>query len=166
MHVYDRGWDERSGAWPATGMTLGEARAFAGAHSMRLPTVGEWMWIAAGPRGQRFPYAQGEMVSVANTADLGLGRLAPAGTFDNGRTPNTRVHDLLGNAWEWVADYYGTYPTHAATDPKGPKKSRWHVRRGGSHGSPLRHITTTNRDIGGRLNQVATQGFRVCRDAQ
>ncbi|HRV82667.1 MAG TPA: SUMF1/EgtB/PvdO family nonheme iron enzyme, partial [Planctomycetota bacterium] len=35
---------------PAVGMDLAAAEAFAAWRSMRLPTVSEWLWIAAGPR--------------------------------------------------------------------------------------------------------------------
>ncbi|MCP3919959.1 MAG: formylglycine-generating enzyme family protein [bacterium] len=94
-------WKPYTDTWPATGMTLDEARRLAELRGMRLPTVMEWMWVAAGSRGQRWPYAK-VMDSAANSAELGLGRLAPVGTFYNGRTPNTEVYDLVGNAWEWV----------------------------------------------------------------
>ena len=94
-------WDGASLHLPATGMTHPEAAAFASARGMRLPTVGEWMFLAAGSRAQFFPYGQNREIAVANTAEIGLGRPAAAGTFPGGRTP-TGIHDLLGNVWEWT----------------------------------------------------------------
>jgi formylglycine-generating enzyme required for sulfatase activity len=88
---------------PATGMTLAEAQAFAAAEGMRLPTAREWLRVATGPTGrQPFPWKPVPHASVANTLELGLGRLAPVGTFESGRTP-AGLHDLHGNAAEWVA---------------------------------------------------------------
>lgn len=87
--------------WPATFLTFDEARRFAAARGMRLPTPREWVRIAAGTREQRFPWGGGDAESIANTLELGLGRPTAVGTFEEGTTPNG-IHDLLGNVWEWV----------------------------------------------------------------
>ena len=52
------------------------------------------------------------------------------------------VHDMLGNAWEWVNDWYApdTYSQPNRIDPTGPEKGRSKVRRGGSYHCPL-HLT-------------------------
>ena len=99
-----------AGRHPATGMTLPEARAFATARGMRLPTVAEWMCIAAGTGAQPWPWGTLEQDSSANTADLGLLRPSPVGTFQNGQT-FSGVHDMLGNVWEWVEGPVPTYFT-------------------------------------------------------
>lgn len=86
---------------PATGMSLVDARLFAAARGMRIPTFDEWMWCAIGPRNRRFPAGQNQR-ALANTADLGLFRPTPVGAFESGRTPDTGIYDLLGNVWEWL----------------------------------------------------------------
>lgn len=88
---------------PATGMTLAEAEAFAVDQGMRVPTAREWLRAAVGSRAQVWPWGPFPARSAANTLDLGLDRLAPVGSFESGSTP-AGVHDLLGNAEEWVSD--------------------------------------------------------------
>lgn len=96
-------WTEVHPSYPATGMTLGEARDFAVLEGMRLPTSREWLRIAVGTRAQYFPWGKGSKESVANTLELRLGRRAPVGCFESGSTPSG-VYDLVGNASEWVID--------------------------------------------------------------
>lgn len=96
-------WPEAIESWPASGLTLDEARAYAAARGMRLPTAREWIRIAAGTRAQPFPWGLARASAVANTVELGLGRPVPTGTFEQGASPDS-VYDLLGNVAEWVEE--------------------------------------------------------------
>ena len=97
-------------AWPAVGMTLTEAQAYAESRGMRLPRASEWLWIAGGARAMRHPYGVSPMDSAANSLELGLNKLTPVGTFYNGRTPGDPIFDLQGNAAEWVNSLHWAYP--------------------------------------------------------
>lgn len=85
---------------PVVGVTFDEAEACAAARGMRLPTFEEWMWCAIGQLARPTPSGQIQ-VNVANTAEVGLARPAPVGSFESGRTPATGLYDMLGNVWEW-----------------------------------------------------------------
>jgi len=99
--AFRAGWSEATRRWPASGMQLDQARAFARRRGMRLPTVAEWMRIASGTRGQSWPWGVVDLESAANTLDLGLGRPVPVGSFENGNT-YAGVCDMLGNVAEWA----------------------------------------------------------------
>ncbi len=90
----------KRGAWPAYA-DFYEAQEFAQRRGMRLLTVGEWLYAAAGARGNRYPWGRLFQSSVANTLELGLRRPLAVGTFENGRSP-FGCYDMLGNAAEWV----------------------------------------------------------------
>jgi hypothetical protein len=55
--------------------------------------------------------------------------------------------DLVGNLWEWTADYYepGAYALASTTDPTGPLEGHVHTVRGGCWNSFLTNTRVTNR---------------------
>lgn len=103
-------WTPESDDWPASFMTLDEARRFARSRGQRLLTAREWIRVASGTRPQLWPWGKNAASSVANTLELNLGRPVPVGTFEQGRTP-TSIYDLVGNIAEWVEDPVSGYTT-------------------------------------------------------
>src|SRR5579883_2169612 len=65
------------------------------------------------------------------TADDGFATTAPVGSFPKGAS-RYGVNDVVGNVWEWVADWYGDYPKDDQVDPAGPEKGDERVIRGGA----------------------------------
>ncbi len=95
----------------------------------RLPTEAEWEYAArAGTTGPRY----GELDRIAWYGGNNNGKLYPVGL----KPANAwGLHDMLGNVWEWTADWYGVYRTYngfAAVDPTGPSTGLRRVFRGGS----------------------------------
>ena len=91
------------GFLPATGMTYFDAQSYAAWRGKRLPTSGEWEWAGRGPNGFEYPWGEGFVETIANTAELGLLRPTTVGTFYNGRSQFSGAYDLVGNAAEWTA---------------------------------------------------------------
>ncbi len=108
-------------------------------HHYRLPTEAEWEYVARdGKEGLR-PVAIEKLGEVAwyikNSSDQPQ-------TVAGLKANSYGVYDMLGNAWEWVADWYAddTYSEQARTDPVGPGNGVARVRRGGSYHCPLHLI--------------------------
>jgi len=95
-------WDEATAELPAYA-DWSEAARVAELRGMRLPTASEWLYVAAGRIGHRYPWGKNPQRSVANTLELDLLRPSPVGAFESGRGP-FGTYDQIGNVWEWVAD--------------------------------------------------------------
>jgi formylglycine-generating enzyme required for sulfatase activity len=172
LAAYVASWPATTADWPASYVTLAEARAFAAARGMRLPTAREWLRIACGTseRPYVYPWGGGLARSVANTLELGLGNPAPVGTFEQGRTPLS-IYDMAGNVWEWVVDPIPipgeAYDRGASLDPD----VAWAM--GGSHLAYLRRLyddaKSSNyffeQDLDPRTRSRDV-GFRCCADAE
>jgi formylglycine-generating enzyme required for sulfatase activity len=134
---------------------------------MRLPTEAEWELAArAGTDGSRY----GNLDEIAWYADnSGKQRLDSAEIlktdaknyskrlFDNGNAPKPvgqkrpnayGLYDMLGNVWQWTADWYGEkyYAASEKQDPAGPPGGTFRALRGGSWFNDPRVVRVSDRD--------------------
>ena len=170
--TYQETWTPPTADWPASYMTLLEARALAASRGMRLPTAREWLRIACGTseRPYAYPWGGGLARSVANTLELDLGNPAPVGTFEQGRTPLS-IYDMAGNVWEWVEDPI-SFPREES-DRGGYLDPDVAWAMGGSYLSHLRRLYDDAKGINYFFEQdldprtrARDVGLRCCADAE
>lgn len=139
----------------------------------RLPTEAEWEYAARA--GKQSVYAFGDDASqlgdYAWYDGNSNGETRPVG----GKRPNEwELHDMHGNVWEWVRNWYGSYSIKTAdasadaavVDPVGPESGTYRVLRGGGWSSIAGGCRSADRDRADPGGADRHLGFRLLREVR
>ncbi|KXB09157.1 hypothetical protein AKJ60_00835 [candidate division MSBL1 archaeon SCGC-AAA385M11] len=138
--------------------------------NFRLPTEAEWEYAArAGTKTARY-WGDGIDCSQANYGNgfsdackgKNPGRTTKVGSY----SVNTwGLYDMLGNVWEWCADWYDSdaYSQHSRNNPIYDSGGSYRVRRGGSWSFNPSYVRCANRSYTLPGDTVSYLGFRLYR---
>jgi formylglycine-generating enzyme required for sulfatase activity len=120
----------------------------------RLPTETEWEYAARA--GTQTAFYTGDITEQICKLDPALDRAGWYCGNSGGKSqshpvgrkePNAwGLYDMMGNANEWVEDWYGEYPSGDVVDPTGAESGEYRVVRGGSWGFNAEYSRCASRD--------------------
>ena len=134
------------------------------ANGYRLPTEMEWMWAAMGAdtTGWAKAFAGRNGTNVIDHCAWYYTNSYNKTHIVGTKIPNELgLHDLSGNVWEWVWDWYVEYPTGRLENYKGPDLGSGRGLRGGSFVSNSSACSVDYRNANSPYDRNSTIGFRV-----
>jgi len=156
---------------PVERVSWNTIQGFLSQTGMRLPTEAEWEYAYRAGTTTAFHGYTGQL-SGTNDDNL-LGNIAWFGSNSNSQTRPVGgklgngygLHDMSGNVWEWVNDWYGSnyYSTSPSVNPQGPSSGTYRVLRGGSGAYNSNDCRASRRLSDNPGDSYSAFGFRVAR---
>jgi formylglycine-generating enzyme required for sulfatase activity len=163
--------DPSRSSYPVLWVSWFQANEYARWAGKRLPSEVEWERAARAGSDTRYPWGDSWEPDRANIFDTGgkdrWGAESPVGTF---AANAWGIHDLIGNAAEWVQDVYHTSYGGGPKDgtaweqETGPSAERRRVIRGGSYFDPASKQRVSRRSSRKPTEYHRTVGFRCAAD--
>lgn len=183
FEVTQQEWTEVMGSNPSLFSDLGKSpvhpveqvswnmiQAFEAATNLRLPSEAEWELACRAGSSTAFNNSSNNEATIGDLAWFGA-CCWPPNSDDHSHPVGLKLgnalgfHDMHGNVWEWVEDWYSaTYYSQSPTsNPPGPSTGTKRVIRGGSWYEPAGQCRSSAR-VGATPAVMSSKGgFRVAR---
>ena len=136
---------------PIFGLQWKRCRNYCEWRKKRMPTEAEWERAARGIENRIYPWGNEppdkSRANFGNCCFVQKGKVHnEVGHYEKGNTAEG-ISDLGGNVAEWVSDWYDKkyYKRTPYKNPKGPKKGKYHVIRGGAWNSLPMYLRSSSR---------------------
>jgi len=157
-------------SYPVSQVSWYGARAYAKWAGKRLPTEAEWEFAASNNGTTLYPWDGEWHDDYCNWGEKGeldgYEFTAPVDSFEKGKN-HYDCYNMVGNVFEWVADWYAPYNPADTINPQGPAdggKRNLKVHRGGCYKYPKKWQNRYER-IGGTPDACySCVGFRCAAD--
>jgi len=153
--------------YPVVYVTWDGAKAFCDWLGGRLPTEAEWEYACRA--GNPSPYSFGSDMSQLKEYAWYMEQSGNKTQVVGKKQANAfGLHDMLGNVWEWCADWYGPqyYSRQERSVPKGPLQGDRRVLRGGAFNSNIQQCRVSTRSALSPFDRYNAVGFRVVREVK
>ena len=162
-HWQNKNWQQLpvvSVSWTNANRFIDKLNQQSKALHYRLPTEAEWEYAARAGNTELRPFSKLEMDEYAWYLLSSNDEIQPVAQL---KANDWGLHDMYGNAWEWVADWYSpnAYKNPINVNPQGPKQGTKRVRRGGSYHCPPHLIRPAYRAADAPDKAYSVLGFRL-----
>ena len=159
---YFQGYSD-SASRPVEQVSWNTIQSFLSATGMRLPSEAEWEYACRAGTTTAFNNGSSDDATVGTIAWYNANSGSQTHAVGGKAANALGLHDMAGNVWEWVNDWYEGYSSGAQTNPLGPVSGNYRVFRGGSWYGGANFVRSSYRDNFAPVNAYSFIGFRVAR---